>query len=332
MLKSIGIIDAMSALEERIQLIGGVRWQSVQVSNWSGVTGQPTPGYDANAVTPSVSLIVRPWKEVSFYGNFIQALEQGQIAGAGLANAGQVFPPFVSTQFEAGTKLDLGNFGATLSAFQITRPSSFINPISNSLVVDGQQRNRGIEFTMFGEPLPGLRPIGGFSVLHAIQTNTLNGTNNGKYAAGVPTFQANVGLDWETPFVKGLAVGGRIIYTGSTYLDPANLQPAPALDARRPQRQLHVRAPRRQAGGAAGAGDQCRRQQLLDHGGWLSLAEPAADGDGVVERGFLREVTLQSRPTSPEEPRAAWRLEGWATCRRSLPIPSRRALSLRSSG
>ena len=170
---------------------------------------------------------MRLWKEVSFYGNFIQALEQGQDAGAGLANAGQVFPPFVSTQFEAGTKLDLGNFGATLSAFQITRPSSFINPISNSLVVDGQQRNRGIEFTMFGEPLPGLRPIGGFSVLDAIQTNTLNGTNNGKYAAGVPTFQANVGLDWETPFVKGLAVGGRIIYTGSTYLDPANLQPAP---------------------------------------------------------------------------------------------------------
>ncbi|GEP58560.1 TonB-dependent receptor [Reyranella soli] len=227
-LKSIGVIDAMSALEERIQLIGGVRWQAAQVSNWSGTTGQPTPGYDANAVTPSVSMIVRPWKQVSFYGNFIQALEQGPIAGAGLANAGQVFPPFVSTQFEAGTKLDLGNFGATLSAFQITRPSSFTNPISNSLVVDGQQRNRGIEFTMFGEPLPGLRPIGGFSVLEAIQTNTLNGTNNGKYAVGVPTFQANVGLDWETPFVRGLAVGGRTIYTGSTYLDPANLQPAPA--------------------------------------------------------------------------------------------------------
>lgn len=227
-LKSVGVIDAMSALEDRIQLIGGVRWQSVQVSTWSGTTGQPTPGYDSNAVTPSVSMIVRPWKQVSFYGNFIQALEQGPIAGPGLANAGQVFPPFVSTQFEAGAKLDLGNFGATLSAFQITRPSSFTNPISNSLVVDGQQRNRGIEFTMFGEPLPGLRPLGGFSVLQAIQTNTLNGTNNGKYAVGVPTFQANVGLDWETPFVKGLAVGGRVIYTGSTYLDPANLQPAPA--------------------------------------------------------------------------------------------------------
>ena len=227
-LKNVGVIDAISALDEKVQVIGGVRYQTVQASTWSATTGLPTPGYDQSAVTPSVSAILRPWKEVSFYGNFIQALEQGAVAGAGLTNAGQVFSPFVSTQFEVGAKVDLGIFGATLSAFQITRPSTFVNTASNSLVVDGQQRNQGIEFTMFGEPLPGLRPIGGFSILNAIQTNTLNGTNNGKYAVGVPTFQANVGLDWETPWVKGLAVGGRVIYTGLTYLDPANLQPVPA--------------------------------------------------------------------------------------------------------
>jgi iron complex outermembrane receptor protein len=227
-MKSVGIIDAVSVMDEKIQLIGGLRYQTVQVSNWSGITGLPTPGYDQSAVTPSVSLIVRPWKEVSFYGNFIQALEQGPVAGPGLANAGEVFSPFVSTQFEIGTKLDLGKFGATLSAFQITRPNSFTNPISNSLVVDGEQRNRGIELTMFGEPLPGLKPIGGFSILEAVQTNTLNGTDNGKYAPGVPTFQANLGLDWQMPYVKGLAIGGRVIYTGSTYLDPSNTQLVPA--------------------------------------------------------------------------------------------------------
>ncbi len=120
-LKSIGVIDAISALDDKVQVIGGVRYQTVQVSTWDATTGLPTPGYEQNAVTPSVSLIVRPWKAISFYGNFIQALEQGPIAGAGLTNAGQVFSPFVSTQFEVGAKVDLGNFGATLSAFQITR-------------------------------------------------------------------------------------------------------------------------------------------------------------------------------------------------------------------
>ena len=34
----------------------------------------------------------------------------------------------------------------------------------------------------------------------------------GKYAVGVPTFQGNLGLDWETPWVKGLAIGGRVCF------------------------------------------------------------------------------------------------------------------------
>jgi hypothetical protein len=81
---------------------------------------------------------------------------------------------------------------------------------------------------MFGEPVPNLHAIGGFSILNVVQTNTLNGTNNGKYAAGVPTFQGNLGLDWETPWVKGLAVGSRVFYTGATFMDAASLQPVPA--------------------------------------------------------------------------------------------------------
>lgn len=227
-LSSIGLIDAISVLDDKVQLIGGVRLQQIQVANWNATTGLPTPGYAQSAVTPTVSLIVKPWSILSFYGNFIQALEQGPIAAAGLLNAGTVFPPFISTQFEVGTKLDLGSFGATVSLFQITKPSTFVNPATNSLVQNGQQQNSGIEFTMFGEPIKGLRALGGFSLLSAVLTSTLNGTNNGHYAPGVPTFQANLGVDWDIPWVKGLTVGSRLIYTGGTFVDPANLQPVPA--------------------------------------------------------------------------------------------------------
>ena len=221
-LSSIGAIDAISAWDERVQLIGGVRVQHVQTSNWNGTTGLQTTGYDQSAVTPSVSLVVRPWKELSLYGNFIQALEQGPTAGAGTINAGTTFAPFVSTQYEVGAKLDLGSFGATLAAFEITRPSGFTDPATATFSVDGKQRNRGIEFTMFGEPIKGLRPIGGFTVLDAKLISTLNGINNGKYAPGAANFMANLGLDWDTPWVKGLTVGGRMIYTGQAYIDPAN--------------------------------------------------------------------------------------------------------------
>jgi iron complex outermembrane receptor protein len=229
--RSIGLVDAMSFWDDKIQLIGGVRYGRIEVSNYNGVTGQmttATPGYDMGAVTPSVSLVLRPWHNIAFYGNYIEALEQGGVVAAPFANAGTIFAPYVSRQFEVGVKADFGVIGGSLSAFQITRPSVVTNVAANTQGVDGQQRNQGLEFLVFGEPLPGVKPLGGFTVLNGIQTATANGINNGKYAVGVPTFQANLGVDWATPFWKGFQIGGRVIYTGPTYADAANLQPVPA--------------------------------------------------------------------------------------------------------
>lgn len=226
---SIGLIDSMFAFDDRVQLLAGGRVQRVQVSNYGpfGYVTPATPGSDQSAITPTVALVVRPVKELSLYGNFIQALEPGPVAGAGFANAGEAFPPTVSTQFELGAKIDLGRFGATLSAFSITKPSTLVDLATNTFTVAGEQRNQGIEFTMFGEPLPGLKPLGGFALMNPILTSTAGGVNNGKTAPGVANFQANLGLDWQTPFVKGLGLAGRIVYTGQTYLDPANTQPVP---------------------------------------------------------------------------------------------------------
>jgi iron complex outermembrane receptor protein len=228
--KGFGIVDSLSALQDRLQLIVGIRAQSVQVSNYDGATGittASTPGYDQSAITPSASLVVKPWKMLAFYGNYIEALEQGAVAGPTLTNAGTVFPPFVSRQFEVGAKLDLGDFGATLSAFQINRPSAVITA-ANALTVDGTQRNRGLELVMFGEPFPGFRPLGGITLLDPILTNTSGGLDNGKMAPGVSNIQLNLGFDWSTPFAKGLALSGRVIYTGQSYIDSANTQSMPA--------------------------------------------------------------------------------------------------------
>ena len=57
--------------------------------------------------------------------------------------------------------------------------------------------------------------------------STANGTANGKTAPGVSNVQINLGLDWDTPFVKGLGLSGRVIYTSQAYLDAANTQVIP---------------------------------------------------------------------------------------------------------
>jgi iron complex outermembrane receptor protein len=224
---SIGFVDSLSTAEDRVQLIVGARVQRVQVSNYSPVTGlttADTPGYDQSAVSPSVSLVVKPVSYLAVYGNYIQALQRGPVAPAGTTNAGQALPPFTSTQFEAGIKLDLGNVGATLGAFSISQQSSFTDPTTNTLVPLGRQVNQGLEFNVFGEPLEGLRILGGLTLLNPKLTNTANGTNNGKWAPGVPGMQLNFNTDYTLPFYKPVALTGRVIYSGQSYLNAANTQ------------------------------------------------------------------------------------------------------------
>jgi iron complex outermembrane receptor protein len=216
---SFAFADTLSAANDRIQLTIGARQQNIDANNYTAGTGIWASNYNSSAFSPSVSLVFKPWSNVSLYGNYIQGLQPGTIVGRTFANAGQVLPPYVSKQLEVGAKVDWGKFVTTLSAFQITRPSAIANAATNTLNVNGEQRNQGIEFNTFGEPLPGVRLLGGFMLIDAVLAKTAGGIQDGWIANGVPGFQFNLGGEWDTPFVKGLTLNGRVLYTGAQYLN-----------------------------------------------------------------------------------------------------------------
>jgi len=227
-LTSVGFADVLSAVDDRIQLILGARYQRVQIGNFSSVTGAMTSYYDQSAISPAVGFVVKPWQNVSLYGNYIQGLQQGPTAPTGTMNAGQMFPPVKSRQFELGAKVDFGEFTTTVSAFQIEQPSGFTNPTTATFSVDGMQRNQGLELNIFGEPLAGFRTLGGITLLDARQINTASALTTGKKATGVPDVQVNLGVEWDASFLRGLTFSGRGIYTSMQYLDAANTQSIPA--------------------------------------------------------------------------------------------------------
>src|SRR5690606_25925854 len=47
-------------------------------------------------------------------------------------------------------------------------------------------------------------------------------------AIGAPKTQANLGLEWITPFAPGLSIDGRMLYTSSQHADAANTQQVPS--------------------------------------------------------------------------------------------------------
>ncbi|MBU4609413.1 TonB-dependent receptor [Achromobacter sp. GG226] len=226
-LRSVALADTISFADGRVQLTAGLRHQHVEVSSFDAASGDRTSRYAESAVTPAVALVLRPTDRLSFYGNFIQGLNQGATAPSTATNAGEVFPPEVSRQREVGIKYDAGRVAATLSAFEITRPSSYLQPSSLRFVVDGRQRNRGLELLVQGEPLPGVRLLGGAAYTDARLVRTAGGLNDGNQAPAVSRLQFNASAEWDTPFLEGLTLTARVLRTGRQYVDVANTQSIP---------------------------------------------------------------------------------------------------------
>src|SRR3546814_14964608 len=98
-------------------------------------------------------------------------------------------------QYEIGGKVALGRFNAPVALFQTDRPQTLtiINDANESVfTVNGLQRNKGIEFSLDGEPVKGLRVIAGLSITDAKQSRTQGGATDGLDAIGVPAYTANV--------------------------------------------------------------------------------------------------------------------------------------------
>jgi len=225
-LAGFALSDTMSILDDRVQLMLGIRQQRIATIDFSPTTGMPTSSSDVSAQPPMVGLVVKPWKNVSLYGNYIQGLSRGEVAPSAASNAGQALPPYIATQWEAGIKADFGHIAATFAAFQIER--QFGQLVGNVFTVGGQQRNRGLELSAFGEIVPSVRLLAGLTWLDATVTQTSTPGAIGNRPIGVPAFTGNLTVEWDTPILSGLTLIGTAAYSTDTYLNLPNTQSIPS--------------------------------------------------------------------------------------------------------
>jgi len=218
---SYALSDTLSFLDDRVLVTAGVRRQTVDVDSFSTTTGLKTSGYRASATSPLGGIVIKPVQNVSLYANYAQGLTRGTIVGNTYANRGEVLDPYKSKQYETGVKVDWGRVTTTLAVYQIARPAGQANA-DNVYGYFGEQRNRGLELTGFGEVVRGLRLMASASYIESELTKTRNGVNQGNRPAGVPASTYSLGLDWDTPWVQGLALNGRMIRSSSVYLNNTN--------------------------------------------------------------------------------------------------------------
>lgn len=227
---SIAIADTMSFMEDRLLVTLGVRRQTIEQTSFAYNTLKQTSTYDKSKTTPVAGVVFKITPTVSAYANYIEALVKGNVApgtvnNRPVTNAGEVFAPYQAKQKEIGVKYDGGTLGASAAFFTTDQPTYYYQGQTYGLY--GKQRNQGLEFSVFGQPVKGLRLLGGLTLLDAKQKNTQGGATDGLTAIGVAKQQANLGAEWDVPGVRNLSLNARLLYTSKQYANAANTQQVP---------------------------------------------------------------------------------------------------------
>ncbi|MFP3277728.1 MAG: TonB-dependent siderophore receptor [Paraburkholderia sp.] len=228
LMRSVAVSDTLGFLGDRVLFTVGVRHQGIHSNNFD-YSGNQTEAYNDSITTPLFGLVIKPWQNVSFFANRSEALAVGAQAPSTALNSGVLLPPERSKQYEVGVKYDNQSYGASLAAFQIEKPSTYTNS-ANYFVADGDERHRGIEASIYGEPYKGVRLIAGATYINATLLNTGSSTTDGNRPIGVPTFMFNLGAEYDVPMVNGLTLTARWIHTGSQYLNATNTLSIPSWD------------------------------------------------------------------------------------------------------
>lgn len=222
-LRSLALSDTLSLLDGDLLLTLGGRYQAITDNGYNITTTDQETHYSESVITPMVGLVLRPWDTVSVYANYIEGLAQGEVAPVDeTANPGEVLAPYRTKQVEAGVKVDLGDLGGSLGVFQIEKPEAYTDPATGIFGENGKQRNRGIEFNVYGEPVDGWRLLGGVTYMQPKLRNTLQGLNDGNDATGVSRVIAVLGTEWDVSGMQGLTLLANLRYQSSQYTSATN--------------------------------------------------------------------------------------------------------------
>ena len=227
---SLAVSDTLSFADNKYRLTLGGRFQAVEQKN--KLNGHKA---DASRFSPMLMAAWVPQPDLVVYGNYMEDLEPSDIRTDDDGHV-TMADPRVSRQFEVGVRKNWGDFVTTLNAFQIKRPgywrgntkkgTDFAARKNAGLAYSGSEqgteRSRGIEFNTYANLLnKTLRPTFGLMYLQSTvkdYPNFADNLVNGVQVAN-PRVIAKAGVEWDTPFAKGLTLNGNVSYFGKSYQD-----------------------------------------------------------------------------------------------------------------
>ena len=208
---------------EWLQLLVGVRQTDYQSETARRVAPLTVTRYGADETTPAVGLVIKPRDWLSFYGTYIEGLEEGGVAGPTTVNAGEILAPNTSEQFEVGVKAEIGKTLLTLGYFDIDRASAFTDTVTNRFVQDGRTSYKGFELSASGEVTESLSVYATAMSLDATQEKTATAALAGLRPENTPKFTGSLFVEYRVGAVPGLAFSAGVFHTGNRPINQANI-------------------------------------------------------------------------------------------------------------
>ncbi|WP_419678411.1 TonB-dependent siderophore receptor [Aliarcobacter lanthieri] len=187
--------------------------------------------YEEKAITPTLSLIYKPFENLTVYTSYIEGLEAGSTVPNDSSlynNPGEILDPYISKQYEVGAKYTINDSLLLSSAlFRIEKANSYEEKTSNGKITlnqDGLEIHQGLELTVTGKITDNLTVLTGGTIMDIEVDKATNPALKGKKPTNAASKLAKIYAEYNIPFIKGLTVTGGAYYTGSKYKDSANLQ------------------------------------------------------------------------------------------------------------
>ncbi|RBQ29196.1 TonB-dependent siderophore receptor [Aliarcobacter vitoriensis] len=231
--KNILIGDDITFNDQWSALVG-VNYATVISKTYSNIAVNSTnTKYDESELTPTLSLIYKPFENITTYATYIESLEDGTIVGDYYKNEGEILNPYKSKQYEIGGKYSMLDEKALLTAslFRIEKANQYEDKTTTpkpTLTQDGEQIHQGIEVGLTGKVTDNLTLMGGVTFMDLSVEKATDPTLEGKKPTNATTKMAKIFAEYNIPYVNGLSINAGAYYTGKSYANEANTDKIPS--------------------------------------------------------------------------------------------------------
>lgn len=215
------LMDTITNLQNKLTVLVGVTGKSYDETDYADRYTAVTGNKHSYAISPSYAINYEIKTGLAVYAAHTEQFQTGPLVpndSSKYTNPGQMLDPGKTKQNEFGIKFKGGNFLHKLSYFDIKQPGTYEVPSVDgkkvTLTLDGEDRHKGLEYSIAGSLNEKWNLVGGFMYLDTDQVK--NGPSNGKHANGVPEWTASLGAEYVAN--DAFSILTRFNYVGSSYI------------------------------------------------------------------------------------------------------------------